>query len=77
MSSFKISPDVIEGLAILTINNKHARSTFILQYILRVLASSISIPYYFFCLKVENLDANNKNNESEAEIKIELKDKIN
>ena len=77
ISSSKISPDAMEGFFMLTINNKYARSAPILQSLLRALTGSIGIPSHFFHLEVENLDANNKSNESEAKTRIELKDEMN
>ena len=77
MSSSKISPNAIEGFSMSTIDNKHARSTHILQSILRALSGSINVLSHFFCWEVENLDVNNESNESKAETKIELEDEIN
>ena len=61
---------------ILTINNKYARNISILQSFFRALANSIGISYHFFYLEVKNLNSNCKNNKSEAEIEIKLKDKM-
>ena len=48
MSSSKISLDTIKGFFISTINNKHAKSAFILQFIFRPSAGSIDISSHFF-----------------------------
>lgn len=60
-----------------TINNKHARSMLILQFIIKALADSINISSHFSCWGMKNLDINNKNNKSEVETRIELQNKIN
>ncbi len=60
-----------------TIDNTYARSVSILRFILRALTSSMGFSSYFSCWGIENLDANNKSNESKAETRIELEDKMN
>lgn len=49
IASFKISPNEIKRFFILTINNKHAKNVPILQFLLRVLAGSISVPSDYSC----------------------------
>lgn len=77
MANFKISPDAIERLSILIIDNKHAKNRLILQSLLRVLAGNISISSYSSYWSVENLDGNIISNKSKTEEKIKLEDKIN
>lgn len=75
IASSKISLTVIERFSILTINNKYAKNAPIFQFLLGILAGSISFPNYFFCQVVENLDGNNINNTDEVEEEIKLEDK--
>lgn len=73
----KISPNPMEGFFISTIDNKYAKSALILRSILIASAGSIGIPSYSFYCEIENLDANNESNESEAETRIEIEDNMN
>lgn len=77
ISSCKINPNAIKRFFISIINNKHVRNILILQFIIRVLAGSIDISSHFSCWEIKNLNTNNENNESEAETRIELENKIN
>lgn len=78
VSSSKISPNVIEGFSILTIDNKHIKSAPILQSLLRALAHSIDILSHSFCWGIENLDGNIESDKNEVEeARIELEDEMN
>lgn len=47
--NFKISQDAMERFSILTIDNKYAKNTSILQFLLKVSTNSISIASHSFC----------------------------
>lgn len=77
MSHSKISLNAIEGFSISTINNKHVRSAPILRFILSASVDNIGVLSHSCHWGIENPDANNESNESEIEMRIELKDEIN
>lgn len=76
MASFKICVNARKEFFMMTIHNEYVKIAPILRFLLRALASNISVLSYFSCWEGENLDGNNRSNKSKVEEKIKLDDKI-
>lgn len=73
----RLSLDAMERFFISIINNKHVRSTSILQSLLRASAGSIDVPTHSSNWEVKNPHDSNESDVSRADTGIKIQDEIN